>query len=533
MAVAAPPPAIARERPRPRIDARILAWLRGLPTWASMGALLVVLMGVSAYFRTRFIGGQFWMDEALSVGIASHPLTAIPGVLRHDGSPPLYYMLLHVWMSAFGASESATHGLSVLFGLLTIPAGMWAGWSLFGKRAGAMAAILFSFNAYLTAYAQETRMYELMALLGLLATGAFVHAFIYRRRAYLIMFAVCQALMLYTHVWGVFFGAGTFLALIPIYWATEDRRGLVRDAVLAFGGAAILFAPWLPNFIWQIRHTAAPWDTSPRLGAPIQVSRNLLGGDRVTVALLIGTAVGLAELATVRLRRTRDAAVAVTLIAIPVLTLLLAWIASQFSPAWVARYFAPILGAILLLAAFGCSRAGILGIVVILATMVFLANPAAVAPAYKSDMRDIGGEMTPLLHPGDLAIEGQPEQVPLMWYYLPSGLRYANTIGPVSDPRYMDWVNALARLRDANPQATLDRLLASLKPGQQVLFVRPLTEGTASWNSSWTQLVRRRCAQWGATLAADRQLREVRWAPHLYRHAYTVGNSAVLYEKVS
>ena len=108
-------------------------------------------------------------------------------------------MLLHVWISVFGSSEAATHSLSVVFGLLCIPAGMWAGWSLFGRRAGLYAAVLFAFSTFLTAYAQETRMYELMALLGILETAAFIHAFVYRRRRYLILFAVCQALMLYTH----------------------------------------------------------------------------------------------------------------------------------------------------------------------------------------------------------------------------------------------------------------------------------------------------------------------------------------------
>ena len=111
-------------------------------------------------------------------------------------------MLLHVWMQIFGASESATHALSLVFGLLTIPVGIWAGWSLFGRRAAMMAAVLFAFSAFLTQYAQETRMYELMGLLGLLATAGFLHGFVYRRRKYLILFAVAQALMLYTHVVG-------------------------------------------------------------------------------------------------------------------------------------------------------------------------------------------------------------------------------------------------------------------------------------------------------------------------------------------
>ena len=156
-------------------------------------------------------------------------------------------MLLHVWISVFGASEAATHSLSVVFGLLCIPAGTWAAWSLFGRRAGLYAAVLFAFSTFLTAYAQETRMYELMALLGILETAAFIHAFVYRRRGYLILFAVCQALMLYTHGWGIFFGVGTVLALIPIWRVSDDRRGIVRDAVLAYVGAGILFLPWLPE----------------------------------------------------------------------------------------------------------------------------------------------------------------------------------------------------------------------------------------------------------------------------------------------
>ena len=85
---------------------------------------------------------------------------------------------------------------------------MWAGWSLFGKRAGMYAAVLFAFSTFLTEYAQETRMYELMGLLGILATTAFIHGFVYRRRRYVVMFAVCEALMLYTHAWGIFYGAG-------------------------------------------------------------------------------------------------------------------------------------------------------------------------------------------------------------------------------------------------------------------------------------------------------------------------------------
>ena len=39
------------------------------------------------------------VDEATSVGIASPLLWgSIPGILGQDGSAPLYYLLLHVWI---------------------------------------------------------------------------------------------------------------------------------------------------------------------------------------------------------------------------------------------------------------------------------------------------------------------------------------------------------------------------------------------------------------------------------------------------
>ena len=183
-------------------------WFERLPRWLSTGAVLLILIAISTVIRTRYISGQFWSEEAIATGVASHPLTAIPGILRLEGSTPLYYFVLHIWIGVFGSSEAATHALSLLLGLIAIPVGMWAGWSLFGRRAGMIAAVLFAFSAFLTQYAQETQGYQLLAVLGLVATASFLHAFVFRRRPYVIVFALALALMLYTSFWAVFFWAG-------------------------------------------------------------------------------------------------------------------------------------------------------------------------------------------------------------------------------------------------------------------------------------------------------------------------------------
>src|SRR5215204_2254320 len=139
---------------------------------------ILVLLGLTVFalwHHTRALGQALWMDEGLSIGIASQPLLDIPHTLRVDGSPPLYYMLLGIWTRAIGDGPAETQGLSVAISVLAVPAALWAGWSLFGRRAGYICALLFAFNGFLAAYAQETRMYALMILLSLLLTAGFLH----------------------------------------------------------------------------------------------------------------------------------------------------------------------------------------------------------------------------------------------------------------------------------------------------------------------------------------------------------------------
>src|ERR1700744_2449632 len=99
--VTAPPGGIPRVT-----DFKTPKRLERIPVWVSMTLFVLVLMALSAFIRTRYLGGsvgQFWEDEAITTGIASHSLSAIPGIMRHDGSPPLFYMLLHFWVGWGGA----------------------------------------------------------------------------------------------------------------------------------------------------------------------------------------------------------------------------------------------------------------------------------------------------------------------------------------------------------------------------------------------------------------------------------------------
>jgi mannosyltransferase len=492
---------------------------------ARLHAPLIVggLMLLSIVLRARDCDVGFWIDEGLSVGIADRPLSDIPAALRLDGSPPLYYSLLHVWMAVLGTTETATHALSLLFAVLAVPAAWWAARGLFGPTAGLAAALLAATNPFLTHYAQETRMYALVALLGILACGTFGRAYVLAgtdaappravRRRWAAAFAVALAALMYTHNWALFFAAGCGLTWLVLLFAAhgEARRELLMDGLLGFGGAILLFAPWLPTLAFQVQHTGAPWSNSPGLDDLVRVPGLLLGAAAQLGLLLAGGAgaVTLLDRSSGRLSpRGR------TLLVIGGLwfgTVVVAFAASQVSPAWATRYFAASLPPLLLVVAGGLAHAGRLGLVGALVVAVIWAADGA--PTDKSNVREIAEEIAPSLQPGDLVVSTQPEQIPVLSYYLPKDLRYATLWGPVDDVGVTDWRDGVDRLRGTNAERDLEPLIDALARGRRVVLVEPVTDQIGRWLAPWTELVRVRSTEWRQHVSNDPRLKALAVRP--------------------
>ena len=475
-----------------------------------------LLLAVSVLLRTRALGVGFWIDEGLSVGIADRPLSDIPGVLRQDGSPPLYYVLLHFWIAVAGRSEESVHGLSVLFATLCIPVAFWAGWLLFGRRTAWVAALLVAVNPFITQYAQEGRMYALVMLLGLVSLTCWLQAFTTNgdglRRAPAIGFALAFAAMLYTHNWALFFGAASAVAWLVLVWRAgraealtsearqKERRRLLMTGLLAYGGALVLYAPWIPTTLYQAAHTGAPWARPPSLAALASVPARILG-EVAEVAVLLAAGSGIVAL--LRSGGTRGRAVS-ALVVIGLLTILLPWLASQLSPAWANRYLAAAVAPLLLLAAAGFSNAGRLGLVGLAIVAVLWGIDGA--PAQKSNVRTVAESIGPSLRPGDMVVTTQPEQVSVLDYYLPDGLRYASLTGPVRDTGVTDWRDGVERLRATSAERDLAPLLDRLAPGRRLALVVPQVYTLRRWSAPWTELVRLRTEEWLQYVSNDPRL---------------------------
>ena len=471
---------------------------------AASAAGLGLVLAASLVLRAQHLHVGYWIDEGLSVGIADRPLGDIPSTLRLDGSPPLYYMLLHVWMSVVGSSgEAATAALSLLFACLAVPAAFVGVRLTLGARAGWIAAILTALNPFLTQYAQETRMYALVVLLGTVATSAFLAAFVKRRRRALPVLVAALTAMAYTHNYSLFFMAGTALTWLGLVALEppEGRRALIRDGLLVYGGVAVLYVAWLPTLLFQTAHTGAPWSERPPLSELTESPSRLLG-PVAQVALLLAGGTGLARVLAPR-RLDEDKLAAIALIAVSVLTLAIAWTASQISPAWAMRYLAVALAPLLALAALGLARASRLGLAgLALVALIWLGSSG---PSVKSNVRSVADSVSPSLRSGDLVISTWPEQIPVLSHYLPPGLQYATLWGTVDDVGVTDWRDGVTRMQQTSAPVNLRPLLDALPPGHRVVLVQPIIYGLSRWSSPWTGLVRVRSEEWSRAIVNDRR----------------------------
>ena len=468
----------------------------------ALAGVLVVL----AFLWGRQRGVVYWHDEGISIGIASHPLAELPRLLRQDGSPPLYYAILHFWMRAFGSAEAATHLLSLLFSLGTVGAAWWAGRSLFGRRVGWFFVALAAINPFLAFYANETRMYSMVVFLTTLLTASFVHAFVYRRRRYLVLFSVSLALLLYTHNWALFLAFGAVAAVGVCAVFADDRRRLLTDAALCFAAAGAAYVPWLPSLLYQRAHTGAPWAPRPTLLEARDQLAGLVGGFAVVAA--VGLAGGAALVALVRQVRTRTAVSLMVLAVLPLVGLGTAWAISRGSSVWAFRYLGIALPAVLLVAAVALAAGGRMAVAAI-AVAAVLSAPVAVKtpPERKSNIRTTTERVAPYLRGGDLVIVGDDGAVPLLSHYLPPGLRFATTEGLVANERVSDQREYVERLRNSRLHSAIPALVDELPVGGRILLVVPNYEQTRHDWVVFLRLLLQRSGEVKAMLLQDQRLR--------------------------
>ena len=126
-----------------------------------------VVLGLAALVRFYHLAGQsLWSDEGNSVALARRSFSEIAHRTAFDIHPPLYYWLLKIWISLFGDSEVGLRSLSVGLAVGLVYVIGVLGTRLFSARVGLLAAFIAALSPLQIYYAQEARMYMLLALLS-------------------------------------------------------------------------------------------------------------------------------------------------------------------------------------------------------------------------------------------------------------------------------------------------------------------------------------------------------------------------------
>ncbi len=216
-------------------------------------------------FGIRLYGLTFhslWLDETVSVYLASFPLSEIlrQGMSLQEPNPPLYHLLLHLWMRVFGSDEGAVRLLSALLGTLYLPPVYLLGRRLFSSRVALLATMLAAINPLLVWYSQETRMYALVATLTLWSLYCFVRAVDTPRWSWWVAYTAVTVAGLYTHLYAVFVLPAQLLFLLL---CARGRRTALRRGAVAWAVSLLCFVPWLWR-AWDLSATTPSW--RPALG---------------------------------------------------------------------------------------------------------------------------------------------------------------------------------------------------------------------------------------------------------------------------
>jgi hypothetical protein len=202
--------------------------------------VLLLLLLAAFGLRTGSLDAQsLWFDEGWSWRLARMPLAEMAAATAGDRSPTLYYALLHFWIGAVGQSEFAMRMLSVLADLAAL-----ACVALLARRMrGSMfvAAALYAVSPTALWYAQETRMYALVAALTIGSTTA-LWIWLRTGRAHaLVASAALLALAAHAHYYAVFLLPGHALAAL----LSGKRRQSFIPWLLAALAVVAAVAPWL------------------------------------------------------------------------------------------------------------------------------------------------------------------------------------------------------------------------------------------------------------------------------------------------
>lgn len=389
---------------------------------------LGVLTLVGAGVRVFDLGAQsLWLDELFSVFLARRDVSAIVMGTAQDTMPPLYYLLVHYALQV-GDDEIAARAVSCLFSIVTVPLFYTLARQLFDARVAFLATLVLALNPFHVLFAQEARMYALLAFFTLASFVFFVRAWRDNRTRDWLLFALTQILAFYTH-------SLAFLNLLALdVLAGVQRAQLLRrwrGLIAAHVIVGMFFAPWLFVMMQQIaRVQSGFWGMPPSPLVLVTVPYLMVFSNTAPLWLVpIGLFAVLAIIALIvpALRRAQaDAARGLLFAAgVAIVPLVTLFVISLARPMFVERTLIVSSFGWYLLIAWGVLYAPprvlnrVLGAVGLVVLLIALANYWVNPEMRKPPFRDAARALVAQFQAGDVVVHTSDSSALAFMYYAP------------------------------------------------------------------------------------------------------------------
>ena len=215
--------------------------------------MVLIIVGAMARFY-RLTGPSLWLDELFSMNGAD-PATTLRDVYEYckGDQPPFFFVLLHGWLKVFGYTDLAGRSLTVLFGLLGIPAIYFLGKVFKSTNVGLIAAFITAINWFHADISREIRFYPLVFLLSTLSYLFFLHSIKRSKVSDFFLYALFTGLLLNTHYYAlVVFVSQMIIFLVVIVFYKQNTRLIVGGLVAGIvAGLSVLH--WIPIILKDLQ----------------------------------------------------------------------------------------------------------------------------------------------------------------------------------------------------------------------------------------------------------------------------------------
>jgi len=208
-----------------------------------------------------------------------------------DTHPPIYYLLLRLWSTAFGQSEISARMPSVFFGVLTVCGAAILPASSLSRTSRLAFLLLLAISPGAVWYAREARSYGLLLLLSTGITLACV-SFVQCQRGEdpkaqgaMVQLTVFSVLASFTHYFGFLLAAAAFLTCYLL--GDKQKKPIVIPAAL---GVVASFVPWVIYHSQIMDTERTTWIRKLSAAASLQWFEYLSFGETASLVLFSGTA---------------------------------------------------------------------------------------------------------------------------------------------------------------------------------------------------------------------------------------------------